>query len=375
MDSLRQIHEVHLEVADSCNLGCPYCYFNSKKRILSEYPISRLKEILEGIFSFTTNPINIVFHGGEPLLRSAEWYDKACSLAETLATNYNRKIRFQLQTNGTLLTTDHVSVFKKYRVIVSISLDGPKYIHDSARGGFTQTIKSIRLLQNAFILGSVITVISKHNFRHVDSIVELLKNLGIKSFHFNIASVVNSNDSITLAPEEILEYYLASYQSFVKNYKDICDWFLLGKLKRLVRKEIPNFHCDSPICGGGLYKTHVLPDGSFYPCGSCVSTLTAKESFVQGNILKGQEKNRESFLSQFHSIYFKNRSKCEKCPAMIICDFFCPAFDSIDLDTAFNRCLATQQFYVYLQSRRKQEIEEIVEFYAKNTPTSLSKKY
>lgn len=363
MNSLQRIHEIHIEVSDSCNLNCSYCYFASKNKVLTPFPINRFNDIIDRFFSQTTENVNIVFHGGEPLLLPAQWFEDSCSAVESLAEKHKKKIRFQLQTNGTLLTEQHISVFVKYKVIVSVSLDGPKTVHDNARGRYSECVSAIKALQDASIFGSVITVISKHNYNRIESIVTLLKLLSVTSYHFNIASIVNDAKELVLTPEEILEYYISSYFMFLQNYKEICDWILLGKLRRFVTGKIPLFHCDSPICGAGLYKIHILKDGTYYPCGSCVSNKESKTNFVLGDLMSSHQPDTEAFLTDFHSIYFANRKRCEQCASSVICDFFCPAFDKVDTVTAQNRCIATQDFYAFLIKQEKQRIEDIVYFY------------
>ena len=365
---LRKVYEVHIEVADGCNLDCSYCYYVSKKNKLEAFTLSQFEAIFDRLFTDSQEDINIVFHGGEPLLRSAIWYDERCSLVKKLAERHNKRIRFQLQTNGTLLTDDYIDVFVKHHVVVSVSLDGPSEVHNAIRGGFSKTVSAIQKLQKAGVFGSVIAVISKHNYNRVDEAVNLFKDLQVKQYHFNIASIIGNDKSLILSKEEMITYYMGAYKAFVKNYKEICDWMLLGKLTRLVEGKISEFHCDSPICGAGLYKIHILPDGTFYPCGSCVTTETARQMFLEGNLLDKSQNRDEVFLKDFHSLYFDNREKCEKCPAAIVCDFYCPAFDKLDQETAINRCQANQLLYSFLSEQDRNEIVEIVNYYKTQLP-------
>lgn len=45
----------------------------------------------------------------------------------------NKDVKYSLTTNATLLTDDMIDFFKRYGVEVTISLDGPKEIHNSNR--------------------------------------------------------------------------------------------------------------------------------------------------------------------------------------------------------------------------------------------------
>lgn len=360
---LRKVYEVHIEVADSCNLDCGYCYYVSKRKKTEAFPLSQFEAIFERLFTESREDINIVFHGGEPLLRPASWFDERCASARKLAERHGKQIRFQLQTNGTLLTDEHVAVFAKHHVVVSVSLDGPSDVHNAMRGGFAKTVSAIQRLQEAGVFGSVIAVISKHNYDKVADAVSLFKDLHVKQYHFNIASIVGEDKSLVLSKDEMLVYYKEAYKAFKENYKEICDWMLLGKLTRLVEGRISEFHCDSPICGAGLFKIHILPDGTYYPCGSCVTTETARQQLKQGNLLDPSQDRDEIFLKDFHSLYFDNREKCEQCEAAIVCDFYCPAFDKMDPITADHRCEANQMLYAFLLEQDRKEMEEIVNYY------------
>ncbi|CNK64389.1 galns arylsulfatase regulator (Fe-S oxidoreductase) [Yersinia frederiksenii] len=61
-----------------------------------------------------------------------EHFAKICSLL--ISGNYSgSNISLALQTNGTLIDDEWISLFEKYLVNVSISIDGPKHINDRHR--------------------------------------------------------------------------------------------------------------------------------------------------------------------------------------------------------------------------------------------------
>jgi len=45
----------------------------------------------------------------------------------------NKKVRFSLTTNGLLLTPDKLDVLDRYNVNLTLSLDGPRVVHDKFR--------------------------------------------------------------------------------------------------------------------------------------------------------------------------------------------------------------------------------------------------
>ena len=74
----------------------------------------------------------ISFHGGEPLLRTPEFFDESMKLAREMIPG----IRFGMQTNATLLKPKHVEVFLKYDLRAGVSIDGPKEVNDEHRFDF-----------------------------------------------------------------------------------------------------------------------------------------------------------------------------------------------------------------------------------------------
>ena len=73
--------------------------------------------------------LTVCWHAGEPLAVPIPFYDQAFEL---LAAS-SRKLRQNIQTNGTLITDDWCRLFKKWSVQIGLSIDGPRAIHDRQR--------------------------------------------------------------------------------------------------------------------------------------------------------------------------------------------------------------------------------------------------
>ena len=78
------------------------------------------------------DPLEITFHGGEPLVPGASFYRMALPLLrDGLAP---RRIRFAMQSNLWALTDELCEIFRDHGVSLGTSLDGPEAINDSQRG-------------------------------------------------------------------------------------------------------------------------------------------------------------------------------------------------------------------------------------------------
>jgi uncharacterized protein len=92
--------------------------------------ITRLDEHLR---KYTPETISIVMHGGEPLLFGKKRMQNFCRKMRILEKQLGVNIRLSVTTNGILINDEWVKIFKEHDVHVTISIDGPKRIHDINR--------------------------------------------------------------------------------------------------------------------------------------------------------------------------------------------------------------------------------------------------
>lgn len=73
------------------------------------------------------------FHGGEPLLRSPEFFRRAAEHARSAFGARNIAIEFGMQSNATLLTGEMADVLAELEIGIGISMDGPENVHNEFR--------------------------------------------------------------------------------------------------------------------------------------------------------------------------------------------------------------------------------------------------
>ena len=130
-----------LKVASRCNLACDYCYMyehadqswrQQPHMFTSETSAAAVKRIGEYVGGRDLQHVSVVFHGGEPLLFGAA---RLANLAAELrkAVPGGTRCDVSLQTNGVLLTAEALGILADADIGVSISLDGPRAVHDLHR--------------------------------------------------------------------------------------------------------------------------------------------------------------------------------------------------------------------------------------------------
>ncbi len=143
---LRNISEMHLEVARSCNLSCTYCYAHRNSDGTHDLmPLHVACNYLDLVMSETcSDEVNVVFHGGEPLMQTATWFENVIEYANRLAGRLHKTARYQMQSNLSLLTPRHRDLIRRHKIVVGSSLDGPSALNDIARGETKSVLAQVR---------------------------------------------------------------------------------------------------------------------------------------------------------------------------------------------------------------------------------------
>lgn len=125
-----------LNVNTGCNLSCSYCYKEDldKPSEGKKMDFVTAKQSVEMLIAESPNEdrYNIVFFGGEPL-SNLKLIKAVVEFSEVRFAELGKPVDFTMTTNATLLTEDIVDWLNEHRFGISISMDGPKTIHDKNR--------------------------------------------------------------------------------------------------------------------------------------------------------------------------------------------------------------------------------------------------
>ena len=194
-----------------CNLACKYCYYLEKNKL---YPTAQRHlmsdEMLEQftreyIEAQTMNQVLFTWHGGEPLLRSIDFYRKALSLQQKYAGG--RCIDNVIQTNGTLLTDEWCEFFAQNHWLVGISIDGPQPDHDhyrltaAGKPSWKKVMQGIKLLKKHGVEWNAMAVVNAYNANHPMEFYRFFKENGCQFLQFTpiVERLTRHEDGRTLA--------------------------------------------------------------------------------------------------------------------------------------------------------------------------------
>ena len=194
-----------------CNLACKYCYYleknnlyqNSHRHLMSDEMLEQFTR--EYIEAQTMPQVLFTWHGGEPLMRSIDFYKKALALQKKYS--HGKQIDNVIQTNGTLLTDEWCEFFAKNHWLVGISIDGPQEYHDhyrmtpAGKPSWEKVMQGISLLKKHRVEWNAMAVVNAYNSGHPLEFYHFFRDNGCQYLQFTpiVERLTEHEDGRTLA--------------------------------------------------------------------------------------------------------------------------------------------------------------------------------
>ncbi len=129
----------------ACPARCRYCFGpHASLGVMEPGTVDAIIRFLHSDGS-TRGPVEITFHGGEPLVAGRPFYEDA--LPRFRQGLGFRAAGFAIQSNLWLITDELCGLFREHGVSIGTSLDGPRDITDRQRGEgyFDRTMAGIEM--------------------------------------------------------------------------------------------------------------------------------------------------------------------------------------------------------------------------------------
>ncbi|MDH6130645.1 uncharacterized protein P3T37_000012 [Kitasatospora sp. MAA4] len=306
-----------------CNMGCTYCYneLDTKDKKGSEVPQgmawetarTSIQQVLDQ--ADPGKPVRIFFIGGEPLLER-EILERSVAYAEEYAAPLGVKVRFNVYTNGTLLTTKVLDWCEAHKISLIISLDGPPELNSdrvllSGRPTSRIVLRNIRRIMDS----------QTSPMRRVRAVgqpgtplVALHKYLVALGFNEVHVQPMYNNEGITATSEsemiELLDWWTTNLENGV--VLDIMPFSAFFQKILHQGKAVSSWY----PCQAARNAVTVGPDGRVYSCHHAIE----EPAFELGHITKGLP------IVEIRSKHFKRvdeREPCRDCWAKHICGGEC----------------------------------------------------
>ena len=219
-----------------CNQNCVYCQASSQNEnsLGCSMSFDIMNRSVELMFKSPSNHLTMEFQGGEPSLMP-DLIEFGIKTAEEINKTECRNITYVLCTNSIHLTDRMLDICKQYNVLISTSLDGPAFLHNSNRGKADSYEKVTAGIAKARqVLGdnrvSALMTTSMDGLNYPIQIVDEYKKLGFNSIFLralNPYGLATNNDD--------WEGYA---NRFIQFYKDAFEYILnINKQGRLFIEE------------------------------------------------------------------------------------------------------------------------------------------
>lgn len=348
-----------ISVTKSCPLRCKYCYVQSKNN--QKISLSTTYRIIDELFKVNKNPfLEIIWHGGEPLMMGIPFYKSVC---DYIKEHYpDKRVVHKIQSSGILITSEWVDFFHENHFEVGISMDGPDHIHNSQRldingmPTFDRVYRGAKLLEEAGMRPGFIAVITKNSLPYASEIFDFFYS---NCWQFSIAKVScaeGCNEDLSITAEE-----------YAKFYGEMLDLFLKQPEFRL--KIVPIFHhvmsflkgssvglCANDINCAANYLSF-SPDGEVFNCNRFIDY--PEVSF--GNISQQplSEILKSSFRTAFALRSQQIAKECSNCRFLSICNGGCPSEQYVKTRSIFGKsaeCSVNSLIFPMIEERLKAEL-------------------
>ena len=340
---------------EQCNLRCEYCiYYDTKYQGKTPLKKMEFETAKKAISEFLENSENsprrcISFYGGEPLM-NFELIKKCVEFVEE--QNLLHDMDFTMTTNGLLLNREKADFLYQHRFIVSVSIDGPKEIHNRYRtntnikDSFDTIITNVKYLISTDpdyweesldfigVLAPPVDIEAITDFFEITPYKFTLLNCDITNHMQELLSQTVINSTETDREEGYQKMYLEDKP------RTNSPFILEAQLtkEKLNRKSYFPFSAGR-YCIPGLKRTFVSVDGDYFIC----EKDDQNKNHIIGNVNMGIDYEKVIQLGQEARQFHEEH--CTECWAVR----FCPM------------CFASMSEYPNCCERFKSSIKETME--------------
>ena len=335
MRTLRNPTRCDIAVTGKCNLSCRYCYYADKMNQLGDLALEDWIGFFDQLSSLGVMRVDLT--GGEIFTRP--------DLFEMIDSIIQRRMRYSLCTNGTLIDESVIAKFKTGRrrqrlESIQLSVDGSTAeIHNLSRpDSFDRVIPALKLLVREGFPVTVRVTVNRHNLHDLENTAALLLDeIGLQSFTtgeaFPMGAACGNRSEVVLTPQEQFQamkilaplaekyngriYAMAGPQAKRRMYAEMEQAMATGvKTTRWGMGYLSG-------CGCVSHKLDVMHNGDIVPCHLLYE-------HVLGNVLTDSFgdiwRNHEvvSRLRSRHEIPTSAIPGCEDCMWAPYCNASCP---------------------------------------------------
>lgn len=264
-----------IKPTDACNLKCKYCFVEGGNTSYHFLSLNHLEKFIS-LLSQHYETIQIVWHGGEPLLAGESFFIEAFKIIDDYQKRFGFTLTQAIQTNAVCLNDSFIDLFRKNHIGIGLSFDG--IYNDSTRGKTDAVNKAISLLHQKNSYPGAICVLTKQS---VDDLINVYEDFKVRQQGVTFRPVVidgfaKNQELFNLAPDyyiqkmcQLFDYWLVDSNCHIR----------VNPFIQLINMYLGISHstCNYNSCIGRWFCLE--PNGDITPCNRSLGS-----EYIFGNI-------------------------------------------------------------------------------------------
>ena len=336
---IRAFHVMAKPTGSRCNLRCDYCFFLEKASLYPGSDFRMTDDVMQAFVRQTIEGqrapfVTLAWQGGEPTLMGLDFFRHAREV-EREALPPGWIVEHTIQTNGVLLDDDWATFLAENNVLVGLSIDGPRELHDvfrhngAGRPVFEHVEAAARLLQRHGAEFNVLCTVNAANAGHPLDVYRYFRDeLGARYLQFipivevasppaeGVAGTVTDRSVDSLAYGEFLSAIFDEWvrrdvgEMFVQFFDGVLAAYVTGESSLCVLRA---------TCGESVALEH---NGDVYSCDHFVDSAHLLGNIMETPIgeLVRSEKQRTFGEAKRETL----PRHCRDCEFLFACHGECP---------------------------------------------------
>lgn len=278
-----------------------------------------MKAAVDLAFGRGEGPVTVSFFGGEPLMEFDRMRD-GVAMSRRASRRTGRAVRFQLTTNGTLLSGRRLQFMVAEGISLNVSLDGNKAVQDGRRpfrngkGTHARVVHNLAVAREAVGSVTVTMVVGPGHLAEVPGSMSHILSLGIDTIHMAIDYHADWRTGDVEALADALDGVGDVWVDAYRRGRPFSLPSFDSKIARHVLQPLVNF----PRCACGDREWTVAPSGRIYPCDRMVGEDHG-EGPVIGDVFQGFD---EEATARFLGCHRGTPDRCRDCEDSPRCLFW-----------------------------------------------------
>ena len=310
-DGIRAPFTAGFELTTKCNLNCVHCYAKPDRKNI-DFTLDEFKYIFDTLVD--RGLLDCYFTGGEILTRA--------DFKEMFIYAKKKGVLVSLLSNITLLSKEHIELFKEYPVeVISTSMYG--YTEESyekvtgVKGSFGKFMNALELLEKNKIKYELKFVAMEQNIDDLYMVREFGNKLGVPMVVILDVHPMSDGSmtpvSFRLTPEEAFSFDVKD-QGRNQFWKDVAKDLLSGEIELRPQRTIQRFG-EGYLYPCSIANQHVFITSDLKMQG-CVRASYRKYDLRKGSFDEGWEYLQKEFVERKSSLNYK----CNTCENIRFCE-------------------------------------------------------